>query len=314
MIQASDVKALREKTGAGMMDCKKALTDADGDMEKAIVILREKGLASAAKKAGRIAAEGIVESFLAVPSGAQAGGGVLLEINCETDFVAKTDLFRKLVKDVAQHVWEKNPADVDALLSQPFAKDAGKTVATFVNEKVGEIGEKLDIRRFTRYAVEGTGLVESYIHMGGKIGVLVELGCDSEAIAGNAALKTFARDIAMQIAAANPLYLDPSQVPQSVLEQEKEILRAQALSEGKPENIVDKMVQGRIQKYYKDFCLVDQAFVKDPEKSVKKLTAEKSVELGGKIEIRRFVRYEMGEGLQKREDNFAEEVLKQTGK
>ena len=306
MIQASDVKALRDKTGAGMMDCKKALTDSDGDMEKAIVILREKGLASAAKKAGRIAAEGIVDSCLT------AEGGVLVEINCETDFVAKTDVFKGLVQEIATHIWAKDPADVDALLAQSYAGD--KTVATLVNEKVAEIGEKLDIRRFTRYAVAGSGVVESYIHMGGKIGVMIEVSCETAAVAGSAAIKTFARDVAMQIAAANPLYLDSTEVPQSVLDQEKEILRAQALGEGKPEKIIDKMVEGRIQKYFKDFCLVDQAFVKDPEKSIKKLTAEKSAELGGKIEIKRFVRYEMGEGLQKREDNFAEEVANQMGK
>jgi elongation factor Ts len=307
MIQASDVKALREKTGAGMMDCKKALTDADGDMEKAIVILREKGLASAAKKAGRIAAEGTVDSFLT------SGGGVLVEVNCETDFVGKTDIFKSLVKDVAEHIWEKNPADVEALLSQPFCKDGGTTVSALVTGKVAEIGEKIDIRRFTRYALKGAGLVESYIHMGGKIGVLVEAGCETAAIADNPSFRTFVRDVAMQIAAANPLYLDSSQVPESVLEQEKEILRVQALSEGKPANIIDKMVAGRIQKYFKDFCLLDQAFVKDPEKSIKKLAAEKSAELGGKVAITRFVRYEMGEGLQKREDNFCEEVMKQTG-
>ena len=308
MIQASDVKALREKTGAGMMDCKKALTDADGDMEKAIVILREKGLASAAKKAGRIAAEGIVESFLV------ASGGALVEVNCETDFVAKTDVFRNLVKDVAEHIWEKDPADLDALLAQPSAKDAEKTISMLVNEKVGEIGEKIDIRRFARFALAGAGVVESYIHMGGKIGVLIEVDSENAAIADNPAFKAYVRDVAMQIAAANPLYLEPSEVPQSVLDQEKEILRVQALNEGKPEKIIEKMVEGRIQKYYKDFCLVDQAFVKDPEKSIKKLTAEKGAELGGKIEIKRFVRYEMGEGLQKREDNFCEEVMKQTGK
>jgi elongation factor Ts len=308
MISANDVKVLREKTGAGMMDCKKALTDADGDMEKAIVILREKGLASAAKKAGRIAAEGVVNSFVT------ESGGALVEVNCETDFVAKTDVFKGLVQDIAEHIWAKDPADVDALLSQPFVKDGGKTVSALVTEKVAEIGEKIDVRRFTRFALSGSGLVESYIHMGGKIGVLIEVGCDNAAVAANPAFRVYARDIAMQIAAANPLYLDSSQVPASVLEQEREILRVQAMNEGKPANIVEKMVEGRIQKYYKDFCLVDQAFVKDPEKSIKKFTAEKGAELGGKIEIRRFVRYEMGEGLQKREDNFAEEVMKQTGK
>ena len=308
MISADDVKALREKTGAGMMDCKKALTDSDGDMEKAIVILREKGLASAAKKAGRIAAEGIVDSLLT------AEGGVLVEVNCETDFVAKTDVFKSLVQDVAKHIWAKDPTDVDALLAQSYAADESKTVATLANEKVAEIGEKVDIRRFTRYALTSTGVVESYIHMGGKIGGLIEVSCETEAMATAPAFKTFVRDIAMQIAAANPQYLDSSEVPQSVLEQEKEILRVQALSEGKPEKIIEKMVEGRIQKYYKDFCLVDQAFVKDPEKSIKKLTAEKGAELCGKIEIKRFVRYEMGEGLQKREDNFAEEVASQMGK
>ncbi len=308
MISASDVKILREKTGAGMMDCKKALTDSDGDMEKAIVILREKGLASAAKKAGRIAAEGIVDSYLT------AGGGTLVEVNCETDFVAKTDVFKSLVAEVAEHIWEKDPADVDALLAQSFAKDGSKTVATLVTEKVAEIGEKLDVRRFARFALSGTGLVESYIHMGGRIGVLVEVACDNAAIVENPAFKAYVRDVAMQIAAANPLYLEPSEVPAEVLEQEKEILRVQAVNEGKPEKIIEKMVEGRIQKYYKDFCLVDQAFVKDPEKSVKKLTAEKGTELCGKIEIKRFVRYEMGEGLQKREDNFAEEVANQMGK
>ena len=215
MISASDVKQLREKTGAGMMDCKHALTEANGDMEKAIKILREKGLASAAKKAGRIAAEGIVDSYI------HLGGkiGVLVEVNCETDFVAKTPVFRQLVKDIA-----------------------------------------------------------------------------------------------MQIAAANPLYLEPADVPADVLEKEKEILRAQALNEGKPEKIVDKMVEGRLQKYYKEFCLLEQAFVKDPEKSIRDLVNEKIAEIGEKISIRRFVRYEMGEGLEKRKDNFAEEVMKQASK
>ena len=308
MIQASDVKALREKTGAGMMDCKKALTEVDGDMEKAIVLLREKGLASAAKKAGRIAAEGVVDSFLA------SHGGAMVEVNCETDFVAKTDVFKGFVKGVAEHIWEKDPANVDALLAQPFFKDGGKTVSTLVNEKVAEIGEKVDVRRFARFALSGAGLVESYIHLGGKIGVLVEAGCETAAIAENPDFKAFVHDIAMQVAAANPLYLNAGEVPESVLTKEKEILHAQAIAEGKSEKIVEKMVQGRIKKYFKDFCLEDQAFVKDPEKPVKKLVAEKSTELGGKVEIRRFVRYEMGEGLQKREDNFAEEVMKQTGK
>jgi elongation factor Ts len=205
MISATDVKALREKTGAGMMDCKNALTQANGDFEEAIKILREKGLASAAKKADRIAAEGIVESFIT------AEGGALVEVNCETDFVAKTPVFVDFVRGIAQHIMKNNPADVAALLEQP---SGANTVSTLVKEKIGEIGEKIDIRRFTRYQLTGTGLVDSYIHLGGKIGVLVEIGCESAAAIGNAELKTFAHDVAMQIAAANPLYLNPSDVPE----------------------------------------------------------------------------------------------------
>lgn len=304
MISANDVKALREKTGAGMMDCKNALTQANGDFEEAIKILREKGLASAAKKADRIAAEGVVESYL------DAKGGVVAEVNCETDFVAKTPVFVDFVRGIAKHIMANNPADVAALLEQ---KAGDATVSDLVKTKIGEIGEKIDIRRFTRYELAGTGVVDSYIHMGGKIGVLVEIGCDA-ALTGNAEFKTFVHDVAMQIAAANPLYLEPSQVPASVVEGEKEILRVQALNEGKPEKIVDKMVEGRIQKYYKDFCLIEQPFVKDQDKSIKQLVKEISGKLGGNIAIKRFVRYEMGEGLEKRKDDFAEEVAKQTSK
>ncbi len=215
MISASDVKQLRDKTGAGMMDCKKVLVEADGDMEKAIVLLREKGLASAAKKAGRIAAEGVVESYI------HMGGkiGVLVEVNCETDFVAKTDTFLSLVKDIA-----------------------------------------------------------------------------------------------MQIAASKPLFLSSDEVPAEQIEKEKEILRAQALNEGKPEKIVDKMVEGRIKKYFKEVCLLEQPFVKDPDKTISQLVTEKIAEIGEKISIRRFTRYEMGEGLEKRADDFVEEVMKQTSK
>jgi elongation factor Ts len=305
MITASDVKALREKTGAGMMDCKNALTQANGDFEEAIKVLREKGLASAAKKADRIAAEGIVESFISTE------GGAVVEVNCETDFVAKTPVFVDFVRGIAQHIMKNNPVDVAALLEQSAGAN---TVSTLVKEKIGEIGEKIDIRRFTRYQLTGTGLVDSYIHLGGKIGVLVEVGCESAAVAGNAELKTFAHDVAMQIAAANPLYLNPSDVPESVIASEKEILRVQALNEGKPEKIIEKMVEGRIQKYFKDFCLIEQPFVKDQEKSIKQLVKEMSGKLGENITIKRFVRYEMGEGLEKRKDDFAEEVMKQTSR
>ncbi len=304
MISANDVKTLREKTGAGMMDCKSALTQANGDFDEAIKILREKGLASAAKKADRIAAEGVVESYV------DAKGGAVVEINCETDFVARTPLFVEFVRGIAKHIMQSSPADVAALLGQ---QAGSATISDLVKNKTGEIGEKIDVRRFTRFELAAPGIVDSYIHMGGKIGVLVEVGCDA-ALAGNAELRAFVHDIAMQIAAANPLYLEPSQVPESVIASEKEILRAQALNEGKPEKIVDKMVEGRIQKYYKDFCLIEQPFVKDQDKTIKQLVKEMSGKLGGNIAIKRFVRYEMGEGLEKRKDDFAEEVMKQTSK
>lgn len=306
MIQASDVKALREKTGAGMMDCKKALTETNGDIEEAIKVLREKGLASAAKKAGRIAAEGVVDSVI-LEDGML---GALVEINCETDFVAKTDQFSSFVKRVAQQVAQTAPQDVDALLAQSMDS---ATVADAVTEKIAEIGEKISIRRFERFALQsGTqGLVESYIHLGGKIGVLIEASCESADVAQNPAFKAFVRDIAMQVAAANPAYLEPSEVPQSVIDSEKEILRAQAIAEGKPENIAQKMVEGRIQKYYKDVCLIEQLFVKDQDKTIKKFIADTGAQLGEKLSIKRFVRFEMGEGLEKRKDDFAEEVMKQ---
>ena len=305
MITANDVKTLREKTGAGMMDCKNALIKADGDLEEAVKILREKGLASAAKKADRIAAEGVVESYV------DSDGGALVEVNCETDFVAKTPVFKEFVRSIAKHVKENDPADVAALLEQ---KSGSSTVDMLVKEKIGEIGEKIDIRRFTRYALEGTGIIDSYIHLGGKIGVMLEVGCESADIAEKLELKTFAHDVAMQIAATNPTYLEPGDVPESVISSEKEILRAQALGEGKPEKIVDKMVEGRIKKYFKDFCLVEQPFVKDQDKLIKQLVKEISGELGGSVAIKRFVRYEMGEGLEKRKCDFAQEVMNQTSK
>jgi len=305
MITANDVKTLREKTGAGMMDCKNALMEANGDFEAAIKILREKGLASAAKKADRIAAEGAVGCFV------EADGGAVVEVNCETDFVARTPVFAGFVADVARHIYKEDPADIDALLEQQMD---GVKVSEAVKAKTGEIGEKIDIRRFARFKVSGYGLVDSYTHMGGKIGVLLEVGCESPEAAGNEALRVFAHDISMQIAAANPLYLNPGDVPADVLSAEKEILRAQALNEGKPEKIVDKMVEGRIQKYYKDFCLMEQPFVKDQDKTVKQLVSEISSKLGEKVTLLRFVRFEMGEGLEKRKDDFAQEVMKQAGK
>ena len=290
MISASVVKELREKTGAGMMDCKKVLTETDGDMEKAIELLRERGIAKAAKKSDRIAAEGLVAAFVSE----DAKVASVVEVNSETDFVAKNEEFRTFVADVAEQVAVNNPKDVEELLNMPSIKVEGKTVGEVLTDKIATIGENMSIRRFERF--ESTGLVEKYIHGDGKIGVLVELeGGDS----------TLAKDICMQIAAARPEYLDRSSVPADRVEKEMEILKAQAMNEGKPAEIAEKMVQGRIGKFYGEICLVEQAFVKDPDMKVQKLVESK----GAKIV--RFARFEKGEGLEKREENFAEEVAKQ---
>lgn len=292
MFTAKDVKELREMTGCGMMDCKKALTETDGDKEKAVEILREKGLATAAKKAGRIAAEGIVKDYVA------NNVGVILEVNAETDFVAKNDQFLDFVNTVAKAVADANPADVEALKA---VEVNGTTVGDMLTEKIATIGENMNIRRFARYE----GNVATYIHAGGKIGVLVKFDTD---VADKDGFKEFAKDIAMQIAAVNPAYVRPSEVPADVVEKEKEILTAQAINEGKPANIAEKMVAGRIHKFYKEICLVEQPFIKDGDLSVAKYVEEKAKELGGKIEIVSFARFEKGEGLEKKEENFADEV------
>lgn len=291
MFTAKDVMALRERTGAGMMDCKKALTECNGDAEKAIDFLREKGLAAAAKKAGRIAAEGIVESYMTDDRKV----GVIVEVNCETDFVAKTDDFKAFVATIAKQIAVKNPATVEELMEQTLVDDPAKTVNMLLNEAVAKIGEKISIRRFQR----AEGVVDTYVHLGGKIGVLVDV--EGEAVAEKL------HDVAMQIAAAKPNCISRDDVNQADVEKEKEILRAQALNEPKPkpEAIIEKMVNGRIEKYYKEVCLMEQPFVKDQDQSVGQM-------VGGAFKVLSFTRFEMGEGLQKREDNFAEEVMSQT--
>ncbi len=294
---ATDVKNLRERTGCGMMDCKKALTEANGDMEKAIELLREKGLAAAAKKSGRIAAEGLV---VAVKDDAKKVG-VVLEVNAETDFVAKNDKFVAFVNDVAATIIDANPADVDALLATKMA--TGETVEESLREKILTIGENMKIRRFVRFE----GDLVTYVHGAGKIGVMVKFNTN---VADNAEFDAFAKDIAMQIAAVAPQYLNEAAVPAEVVAKEKEILTAQAMNEGKPANIAEKMVIGRIKKFFKDICLVDQAFVKDGDRSVAQYVADTAKAMGGSIEIDSFVRFEKGEGLEKKEDNFAEEVAK----
>lgn len=286
-ITASMVKELRERTGAGMMDCKKALTQTEGDMDKAVDFLREKGLAAAAKKASRVAAEGVVEAYVSE----DAKVGVIVEINCETDFVAKTDNFQEMVSAIAAHIAKTNPADVDTLNASEI--EAGKTVADLVTASIAKIGENISLRRFARYEVED-GMVAAYIHAGGKIGVLVNLK------GGNAEL---GKDIAMHVAAANPSYLNREQVPTAELEHEKAVLSEQARNEGKPEKIIEKMVTGRIQKYYKEVCLLDQEFVKDPDFTVAKLAAANNTEIVD------FARFQLGEGIEKRQDDFAAEVM-----
>ena len=286
-ISAAMVKDLRGKTGAGMMDCKKALTAVDGDMQKAIDYLREKGIAKAEKKAGRIAAEGAVGAYVAE----DAKSGAVVEINCETDFAAGNEQFKELLAKIAKHIVAAKIAsgDVDALNNSEIE---GKKVSDLITEATATIGEKISLRRFARY--ESAGQVASYIHMGGKIGVLVDLTGGSPELA---------HDVAMQIAAAAPKAIDRAGVDASDIEHEKEVLRKQALEEGKPEKIVDKMVEGRIRKFYEEVCLVEQAFVKDGEKKISDVL--------GSEKVNAFTRFQLGEGIEKKQEDFAAEVAAQ---
>lgn len=298
-VTAQMVKELREATGAGMMDCKKALTEADGNMERAVDILREKGLSKAAKKADRVAAEGLVT----IKTNADNTLAAVVEVNSETDFVAKNQDFKDFVADVAEMVLEGDAADLDALLASNHKE--GKALKDVLNDRVATIGEKLDVRRFERISTKGK--VAGYIHGGGKIGVLIELATDSN----DERVLTLGRDIAMQVAAMNPKYISRDDVDSEYIAHETEILTQQALNEGKPANIVEKMVVGRLNKELKEVCLVDQVFVKDSELTISKLIAKVAKEVASDISIASMVRYEVGEGIEKREENFAEEVAKQ---
>nr|MBP3681128.1 elongation factor Ts [Clostridia bacterium] len=290
MVTASQVKELREKTGAGMMDCKKVLTETDGDMEKAIELLRERGIAKAAKKSSRVAAEGLVAAYVSDDKKV----GAVVEVNAETDFVSKNDEFKTFVNDVARQIVEKNPANVEELLAQPSIAESGKTVQEVLTNKIATIGENMTIRRFARF--ESTGIVASYIHGEGKIGVLVDM---------ENATPELAKDICMQIAAAKPEFLNREAVTAERVAKEMEILKAQAMNEGKPAEIAEKMVQGRINKFYGEICLLEQPFVKDPDIKINKLLESKGAK------INNFARLEKGEGIEKVEENFAEEVAKQ---
>lgn len=288
-VTAQMVKELRERTGAGMLDCKKALQATEGDMEQAIDFLREKGMASAAKKADRVAAEGTTYILT------QGNEAVILEVNSETDFVAKNEGFQVLVKELAEHVLSNKPASVEEVNAQTMTN--GATVESYVNAAIAKIGEKISLRRFEIKSKGDNDAFGAYLHMGGRIGVLTVL----EGTADDAA----AKDVSMHIAALNPKYVSRDEVSADEIERERQVLTQQALNEGKPENIVAKMVEGRLSKYFQDVCVNDQAFVKDPDQKVKAFVESK----GGKI--REFIRYEVGEGIEKRADNFAEEVMNQ---
>lgn len=299
---AKDVQALREKTGAGMMECKKALVEADGDMDKAVDVLRERGLAAATKKASRIAAEGVVLAYY----DEEKKVGVLVEVNSETDFVAKNEKFKALVLGVAKTIVSENPADVEALTAMKF-DGSEHTVAETFQEAVLSIGENMKIRRFVR--VEG--VAATYIHAGGAVGVMVMFDTD-DATAVKDEFKVMGKDVAMQVAAMSPLYLDEASVPADVIEHEKEINLAQMKEDpkmaNKPAQVLEKIVAGKMGKYFTEVCLMDQEFVKDSEYDVKGYVASVAKKLGSDIKVTGFYRYAKGEGLQKREDDFAAEV------
>lgn len=302
MISAQMVKELRERTGAGMMDCKKALSETNGDVEKSIEVLREKGLASAAKKSGRIAAEGLVETYISDDNKI----GSIVEVNCETDFVADNEQFIALTKNIAKQCANTNAKTIEELEEEKYIANENITVKDAVTDLVAKLGEHMTVRRFKKFSIEN-GIIQSYVHGGGRIGVLVQLSCD----ATNGNVLEVAKDVAMQVAAANPLFLNRDGVDIELLEKEKEIFKVQALNEGKPEKIIEKMVEGRIQKYYKENCLIEQVWVRNADYTITKYLAEKSKEVGSQIAITKYARFERGEGVEKKEENFAEEVQKQ---
>jgi len=300
VISAQAVKELRDKTGAGMMDCKKALTQAEGDMEKAIDVLREKGLASAAKKSGRVASEGVIATFVSE----DMKNASMIELNCETDFVSANADFINLANGIAKVVAENSVENLDEVKALPYE---GATVQDAVTTLIAKLGENMNLRRYEKIEAP-EGLVSSYIHMGGKIGVLVQVKSENV----NSQVATVARDVAMHVAALNPLFLDNTSVDADTIEREKEIYRVQALNEGKPAKIVEKMVDGRINKFFKEVCLVDQMFVKNPDLSIQAFVNQEAKKLGN-IELVKFVRFEKGEGIEKEEVDFAAEVAAQMG-
>ncbi|WP_413199586.1 translation elongation factor Ts [Nostoc piscinale] len=309
-ISAKLVQELRQKTGAGMMDCKKALKENDGDIEQAIDWLRKKGITSAGKKSDRIAAEGLVDTYI------QADGkvGVLIEVNCQTDFVARNEAFKSLVKSLAQQA--ATAESVESLLAQPYIGDKSVTVDEFIKQTIATLGENIQVRRFVNFTVAGgkTGVVDSYIHTGGRVGVLVELESASESAAGNEEFKGLARNVAMQVAACpNVEYVSVDQIPAEVVQKEKDIEMGKDDLANKPESIREKIVQGRIEKRLKEIALLDQPYIRDQSISVEELVKQVKAKVGAEVTVSRFVRYILGEGIEKQETNFADEVAAQIG-
>jgi elongation factor Ts len=292
-IDAKTVKELREKTGCGFMDCKAALKESDGDLEAAVDYLRKKGMAAASRKAHRETSEGLIEAFLADDGKV----GALVEVNCETDFVARTDDFKSLVGDLTRQAAETGgeAADATAMLAQPFVIDGSQTVQDVLNATVGKMGENMRLRRFARFALEGEGAVAAYIHPGSRIGVLIEVGCGSAAAAAAEDFKVLMRDLAMQVAASAPAFLEPGAVPEDVIAREKNVLMEQAKESGKPENVLEKIVEGRIKKFFEENCLLEQKFIKDPDRRVREVIGDCAGKLGEELRVHRFQRFHLGE-------------------
>jgi len=299
---AKDVKELREKTGAGMMDCKKALTESNGEIEAAVDFLRKKGLAAAAKKASRVAAEGLVGAVV------EGNVGALVEINCETDFVAKNADFQSFVKTVANHVIGSSASDVNALKAETVS---GKTIQEHLQELTLKIGEKIDVRRFSRTTLSGEGKIGSYLH-GGKIGVLVEVGTESSDQTKSEDFNELVNDLCLHVAAADPKFMTSDEIDEDFKKREADVYRAQLLEQGKPENMIDNIIKGKLNKLASEVCLMDQKFVKNPDLSIAKLLKEYEGKIGGKLTINNFHKLNLGEGIEKVEDNLADEVAKMT--
>jgi elongation factor Ts len=293
-ITAEQVAKLRERTGAGMMECKKALTEHGGDIEKAIEHLRKKGIASASKKAGRTAKEGTVYSYV----DAAAKAVVLVEVNCETDFVAATDNFKNFVNNVAKHIASANPENATALLSQKYVGDTSKTMDDYLKETVAIVGENMTIRRFIRYPVVAGKEVKSYIHMGGKMGVIVEVSMANHAKASEDAFTTYMADLTMHVAAAAPQFLKQEEIPADLVEKEKEIAMAQLMTQNKPKDVLEKIAIGKINKYFEENCLIKQKFIKDDKKTIEAFTNETGKAIGEALTINRFARFVLGEGVE----------------